>query len=191
MRPLLRPHVALCAALFAILPAFGQSRPPASSACHAIFKGTSTLHDFQGTVDASLVQVAFERNTWRIRIEFPVASMTTQHASRDKNMRKMLEAEKYPLIVVAARDLPYPDRAAPATLTGTLTIRGQEQPGTAMIESFSVKDAIARFTLKGEVSLAAFALKPPSTLLGMVRVGDKVKLEGQITIPDWPQRPSP
>lgn len=191
MNPIPCRILAVCAVLLTAPLAGAQAPAPASHACRAVFRGTSTLHDFDGVVDASLVQVAFDRNTWRIRIEFPVASMNTQHASRDKNMRAMFEADKFPLIVAAANNLPYPDRAPPATLAGTMTIRNREQPGTATLENFSIKDGIASFTLKGHVSLAAFALKPPRAMLGMFRVGDTVKLEGRLTIHDWPQRPIP
>jgi len=173
------------------LPAAAQSPAPASNACHAVFHGTSTLHDFTGTVDASLVQVAFDRNTWRVRIEFPAAAMTTRNTSRDKNMHKMFETEKFPAIVATGTHLPYPDRSPTATLSGALKIRDQERPCAATLESFSVKDGVATFLLKGEISLAAFGLKPPRAMLGMLRVGDTVKLEGRLILCPWPPHPNP
>ncbi|MBI5395033.1 MAG: YceI family protein [Verrucomicrobia bacterium] len=189
MKKLLRYAFATGTGLLVALLATAQAPAPASNSCHAIFRGSSTFHDFAGAVDASLVQAAFDRDTWRIRIEFPVAAMNTKNASRDKNMLRMFEPEKFPVIVAAANNLPYPDRAPPATLTGTLKIRDHEQPGAAMLENFSLKDGTTSFTLKGEVSLAAFQLKPPSAALGMIRVGDKVKLDGHVILHNWPQRP--
>lgn len=180
-----------CAALLAPVIVVGQSSTPPSHACRAVFSGSSTLHDFAGIVDATLVQAAFDRNTWRVRIEFPVTSMNTKNASRDTNMRKMFEVEKFPVIVASASNLPYPDRAPPTALTGTLKIRDREQPVGATLENFSVKGGVASFHLRGEVSLAAFGLKAPRAMLGMVRVGDKVKLEGRLIICNWPHRPAP
>ena len=190
MKTVFARNLIASACLQLTLSAVAQVAASAGDACHAVFHGSSALHDFEGAVNASAVQTTFSDKTWTLRIEFPVAAMNTRNAGRDKNMRKMFEVEKFPLIAVSGKDLAYPGGAEPVKLTGTIKIRDREQPGSATLENFSLKDGVATFTLKGEVSLAAFQLKPPSAMLGMFRVGDKVKLEGRLTIRRWPRRAS-
>jgi polyisoprenoid-binding protein YceI len=94
------------------------------------FDGKATLGDFVGTTDsvrgelrgaASLDQVT----GW---VEAPVASLRTGNGKRDKDLRKSMEVERYPvmrfdlknLIVTAAHD-----DVDEVALRGTLTIHGR------------------------------------------------------------------
>ena len=178
--------ILLQVAILGVLP-YGvlAADPVPANACHAIFRGTSTLHDFEGSVDASVVETRSDSKGWSLRIECAIAGMNTRNDARDRNMRRMFEYPKFPIIVATGHDLPWPMTGMVARLPMTLNILDHERSGVAVLENWSFKNGVATFTLKGAVSLADFGLKPPGALLGMIRVGDRVELEGRITLYNW------
>jgi len=169
------------------------------------FDCTSTLHDFTGYVDC-------EPFTWEIlpdpntgkpivwgKVEVVVDKMDTYNKGRDEKMHAMFESKKYPRIYGSVVDVNLVDcmpilrkvesqnelEEIPGILPVVLKIRTQEHKGKAKITNFHGDSKKITFTLDATLSLNQFGLEPPS-VLGLIRVGDKVKVHIYVTLTPTP-----
>ena len=145
------------------------------------FKGTSTLHEFEGRVEAKPFTgtVRKEEKTGKLLVtastEIKVMEMTTENKKRDKNMFKMFDAKNYPLIYGALSDAPIPTEGS-AEIPLKIKIRDVQHEVVATISDFKHDGNQASCRMVFSVSLKAFGLKAPS-VMGLIRVGDTVTIE--------------
>jgi polyisoprenoid-binding protein YceI len=154
--------------------------------CSVQFFGTSTLHDFDGTAPCALLAIDAPDADGRYsaRAEVAVAQMDTGISARDKKMREMFEAKKFPRIV--ATFAPVDASALRAKRAGALPFRivmhGVARDITPELADFSeVAGENAHFTASFELSLADFGMKAP-VAMGFIRVGDKVRVVVEVDL---------
>ena len=171
------------------------------------FFGTSTLHHFSGNVACETFtwKTMNDPNRGepviRADIDLLVQNMDTDNKGRNKNMYQMFQIKKYPRIhgtiqdanlaefkpVLKATNSDQPPqdaeggRGRPGTLPFLLTIRDKQQEVVCKVSHMQTGPKDITFTLDFEVSLKAFGLKPPS-VLGVIRVGDRVRLQADVTL---------
>ena len=102
-------------------------------------------------------------------------------------MREMFQADRYPVIRAAARDVDAdevrqrmrddPGRTTPLEIL--LVIRGVERKVQASAGNWKEEGDRVAFDVEFPVSLREFDLKPPS-LLGLFRVGNRVVVKGAL-----------
>jgi hypothetical protein len=166
--------------------ALAASAPLAANAleiagrCTVQFFGTSTLHDFEGTAPCALfaVEAPDANGRYGARAEVAIRQMRTGNSSRDKKMREMFEARKFPRIVATFASVdPAEVRAQRAgALPFRIAVHGVERAVTPTISDFSeVPDKSAHFEASFELTLGDFGLEGP-VVMGFIRVGDKVKV---------------
>ena len=163
--------------------------------CDVRFLGTSTLHDFSGTVRSRPFSAPFSRDAAgnsilpSVEVEFPVAEMKTGNDSRDEKMREMFQSDRHPVIRAVALDIDA-DRAreqmrkdpgGKTALEVTLAIRGVERKVLATAGNWKEDGDRVAFDVEFPVSLREFDLKAPS-VLGLVRVGDRVVVKGTFAL---------
>ena len=147
------------------------------------FRGTSTLHDFEGVVVSQPFSMESGPDAQRINatIVVHVADMSTNHAKRDRNMFRMLEEENHKLITGKLVDVDLP-ASGPIQSTIELTIRDTTRLVDATIEPLTTENGRSlKFAFT--VSLNEYGLDAPS-VLGIIRVGDAVQIEGSFPLPD-------
>lgn len=149
-----------------------------------VFKGTSTLHDFEGTVATRPFVATFHEDaaTGQLRVTakalLNVLDMNTDNNKRDKNMLKMLGQNNHNLITGSLNDAPVsPTGTSRATLR--LNIRDVVQDVAVTLSEWHRDGDQANCSMAFDVSLRAFDLKPPS-VMGVIRVGDTVHIECKI-----------
>jgi len=173
--------VALLSALlaFAASPAYADQIEG-----HAIiqFNATSTLHDFEGSVAPfAFALVADERGRWSAEVDVPAAALQTGNASRDDNMRSMLDAETFPLIHGSFHNIDPDSVRRLGELPFVLRIRSVSRPIRAeVVDWVQVNDNKLQFDVHFPISLADFSLEAPSFLF--IRVGDTVQLTVHVTV---------
>ena len=179
------------AAALAVL-ALGVASPGTARAlevagrCSVKFFGTSTLHDFEGSAPCELLAIDSPDASGRYgaRAEVAIARMDTGISGRDKKMREMFHAKKFPRIVATFAGVD------PAALRGQnggalpfrIAIHGVEREVKPTLSGFGeVAGESARFDAKFDLSLADFGLEAP-VALGFIRVDDKVKVEVHVEL---------
>jgi hypothetical protein len=176
--------------LFFCLFAFNSWAAELKGSCQIDFTGTSTLHDFAGTAVCRPFTIALEKGRdipYRLvgsNVSVPVAGMDTDNKKRDEKMRGMFDAENFPLIsgqvdeltsqVIDKLKSPQGDQNGQLALQ--LKIRDIELPQTAQVSHIQETEQQLELDLELELSLKAYQLKPPS-VLGLIRVGDLVKVK--------------
>ncbi len=147
------------------------------------FDGRATLHGFTGTsqqVDGrvEVIPVAIEESSSGF-VAVKAASLTTGNGLRDRNMRKLLEIDRYPEIrftlgQVKVQKLPSAEqKSAALTVTGRLQVRDVTRTLQLPVEVTPDAESI---TITGQVpfTFTDAGLTPPSFLF--------VTVENQLTI---------
>jgi hypothetical protein len=160
---------------------------PAQAVVH--FSGTSTLHDFGGQLPAQPFSLILSNDTWFATAEVLAGRMATASEKRDRKMHLMLGTNAFPTIqgwVVAA---PMPGAAGTNAMLN-LRIRDQTNSLPVRVTAWTETSRVITFHADWELSLEDFGLKPPS-VIGVIRVGDRVKLQADVTAtkPAFPSSP--
>ena len=151
------------------------------------FYGTSTLHDFHGTVAARpfAVEVSDASNPSTLKVngtvQVQVSDMLTRNKKRDSNMHKMLGQARYPLIEGTVEDAVL-TREGETTIKLALRIRDCTQEIDATVTGWTNSEDQVSFDIAFPVSLEAFGLEPPSEL-GLIRVGNRVDVRCHVGPP--------
>lgn len=141
---------------------------------HVTFAGTSTLHDFSGTVQSSDVACEASSNgVEMVTVRVPVMEMKTGHDGRDARMYKMFHADTHPLIEGQAdRSSLTADGATAVPLR--MTLHGVTREVEAE-RSPAPSEGPSTVRLAFALSLKAFDLEAPS-VVGLIRVKDTVQV---------------
>lgn len=155
-------------------------------ACTVAFKGSSTLHDFHGKGKCEPFTVSITDGMVDMsKPAVAVAGMDTDNAKRDKQMREMFEQKKFPLITASAGTVALKDfrhkAGESSKVLFKLKIRDIVKPVTGTVSNFVETDSRITADVAFTVSLADYQLKPPS-VLGLIKVGDKVSVTTSFTI---------
>ena len=193
----------MLATLVAVLSSSSAGAAPAEApasttirgACDVAFLVTSTLHDIHGSARCLPIAAVLARDAGgrqvipSVEVEVAVAGMDTRNKSRDGQMREMFRADRFPRIRGTAHDVDVErlreemgkGREGKAPLELLLRIREVERKIRAMASNLSESGDRVTFDLEFPVSLGEFDLKAPS-VLGIVRVGDKVSVKTTFTL---------
>jgi len=161
-----------------------------SSASRVRLEGDSTLHPFWSqtssftailTVDADSATAAAVAaavaagKPASMTVSIPVASLKSEHAGLDKNLRKALSADKHADIVYTMERYeasPLKEGHALA-VNGALTITDATAP--AVLKATATVAGSA-FVVEGEhiLRMTDFGIKPPTMMLGAVKTADRI-----------------
>jgi len=178
----------LLCALLLWLPATSVADEQLAGECEIRFYGDSTLHQFEGTGACEpfvLTEKISLNNPLQIYVN--VAGLDTDNSSRDKKMREMFEAEKFPTIIGefkgldASETLASWQNKAAGELEFDLTIRDVSHTVRAGVSGLDISEESIRFMLTFELSLENYGLEAPG-VLGIIRVDDEVRVEVEVLI---------
>ena len=147
----------------------------------ATFAFSSTLHDMKGSVGEYEGYLDLEPTLRSAAGQgiFSVSSMTTGNTMRDRKMKNMFEAERFPKIAYRfdAASLPESGQGQ-AELRGWLTIKDVTRVLPISVDVIRENHAIS-FTGETDIRLNDFDLKAPS-VLGLIKVDDRVHVKFKI-----------
>lgn len=161
------------------------------------FDGKSSVKDFTckastieatvltSTPDAASAIVAAEKSVTSVELRVPVAALDCDNGTMNGHMRNALDAKENPVIDFALRSYELADAAegVTVTLTGTLTIRGEARPITFAAEATSAAGAL-RLVGVYELNMKDYGVKPPSLMLGTMKVREKVQVRFDLSLKD-------
>lgn len=187
----LRLFFSLCLTLATSLSTASEPATAAwSGSAHITFSGTSTLHDWSGTVRARpfTLQVTSGPDgrplQLRSQVVVAAAEMDTADKRRDAVMHRCMQVTEHPLIE-AVIDVPAKNVAAdgktPTRLPLTLKLTGKSHAMVADIRNWRLSGDKAEFDLHSDLSLKQAGIVIPS-VLWVIRVGDTIRLHAAVQL---------
>lgn len=146
------------------------------------YRGTSVLHSWTGTstrVSGTVTLDPADLSTTRFTISAPVASFDSGNRARDRKMRDVTEADRFPTVTFEAQRVRVPQGTAPGTwtITGVLTFHGVRRTADVAAD---VTYRNGTLTAEGSfpVSLDAHGVERPR-LVG-IPIGDEITVRFEI-----------
>jgi len=154
------------------------------------FHGTSTLHDFDGTVSRVPLRVTVapgqSGRVVNATSDVEVKRMTTAEEKRDSAMWTMFQQAKFRFLKVEVSDASErtlkPSGGKPGSMPVTLTIAGKRGTVNGTVTNIVEGATQGSFDLSFPVSLKAFSLEPPKVIGGLIKVGDTVEVKVHVTL---------
>lgn len=148
--------------------------------------GTSTVRSFTCTaakVDANVVAEAGAASNALVQsalLVVPVASLDCRNKTMNEHMRKALKSGENPQISWRMDD--YKVDGTNVVITGHLTIAGKEN--AIELRGVGTADPSGTVRLKGskEFRMSEYGIKPPSLMLGTMKVRDPIKVSFDLVL---------
>jgi hypothetical protein len=197
----MRTSTVKLAALFAVVPALvafttDTTRLELGPQSRLWIAGTSTVRAFEckaaiveaviadngpGTVEAILSGKKAVRS---MSLTVPAARMDCANAKMNEHMLKALKAERFPTITFLLSDyeLVKATSGMKADLKGELTIGGVTKSVTIDAEGTELPGGGLRVTGTHAIRMTEYGLKPPSLMMGAIKVGDKVQVNFELVL---------
>jgi polyisoprenoid-binding protein YceI len=160
--------------------------------------GTSTVRAFQcqaATFDAKLgatgtnavsAVLAGEKVVSDIVVTVPAEKLDCRNGTMNEHMRKALKVAQFPTITfrVASYDLAKAADGVNVTLTGALTLGGVEKPITIDATAKPGENGTLLVSGTREIRMTEFGLKPPTLMLGTMKVDERIKVGFDVVLKD-------
>jgi polyisoprenoid-binding protein YceI len=157
------------------------------------FDGTSTLHGFTCTTSTMQAYIDVDPSYQtanlstiahpivNVQVVIPVRSLKCG-GELENNMYKTLNATQFPYVIykLTGYDMVAETATASkfsATTRGALTIAGKENPIQMTIDASRGSDGVVSASAQQAIKMSAFGIKPPTFMLGTLRVGDQLKVK--------------
>ena len=155
--------------------------------------GTSTVRSWKCSVPHTLATspvagadevLAGESAVQAVIVTVDVAAIDCGNGKMNDHLRNALKAKEHPTIEyrLSSYDLARAEPDVQATVHGTLTIAGATEPITLQVGL--AKDASGALRAAGQQQLAMtkFGVKPPSLMMGTMKVGDEVRVSFDVLV---------
>lgn len=150
--------------------------------------GTTNVHDFTQKVtqiSGELVVNAAQKSVQSMDVLIPVRSIKSPEKQMDTYTYETFSSEKNPNItfhLTEASGLKVTDKEIEVTVTGNLTMNGTAKKISFKVNGKNPKSGVYQF--KGAVALkmTEYKMKPPTAMMGMMKVGDGITLKFDITL---------
>jgi polyisoprenoid-binding protein YceI len=153
-------------------------------------KGTSTVRSFEckaGALEAKVETAApgataalmgGEKAVTSASITVPAGQLDCSNGTMNEHMKKALKVKEHPTIEfrIASYTLAKSAEGMQAELTGTLTLGGVQKPVTVQATGKDEGDGTLRVTGTHELRMTEYGLKPPTLMLGTMKVNERVKV---------------
>ncbi|MFN5136299.1 MAG: YceI family protein [Chitinophagaceae bacterium] len=150
--------------------------------------GTSTMHDWSSSATNVTVQGDFVITNGVIEkitagaVNVVVTSIKSHKNSglMDSRTHETLKADKYPNITYAVSKISNIQQSggeATGTVSGTLTIGGVGKPTDVVLKMKVLPNGDIEVKGNKKILMSNHGIKPPSFMLGALKVGDEVSLD--------------
>jgi hypothetical protein len=153
-------------------------------------EGTSTVRSWtckattlDATIEAASANaveaiVAGEKAIRTVDVKIPVEKLDCANGTMNEHMKKALKAKENPVIAfkVTSYDVAKSATGVAGTLNGQLTLSGTTKPIAVKATGIAGPDGTLHVVGTHEFQMTEFGVKPPTLMLGTMKVGDKVKV---------------
>ena len=132
-------------------------------------------------IEGKSASLSLDEDASTLTFQVPVAPIETGIGLRDRHLREMLEADKFPAVIlrISRSELKFPKQSEPAegTAKGELTLHGQARPVDVRYRAELGARGITRVRGSLQIDMRDFEIKPPSYLGVTVAPEVEVKVE--------------
>jgi len=150
--------------------------------------GTSTVRSFQcqagafdakvesGGADAVAAVLDGQKAVSRVEVTVPAEKLDCRNGTMNEHLRKAIKAKEFPTVIFRASsyDLSRASESVVVTLNGSLTLGGVEKPITVKAIAKAGDNGTLIVSGTREVRMTEFGLKPPTLMLGTMKVDEKI-----------------
>ena len=148
--------------------------------------GTTNVHNFESKVTQASGELVINssKQAQSLIVEIPVKGIKSNEKLMDNKTYEAFNADKNPTIIFKLTDassLEVNGSEITVSATGNLTIAGVTKKVTLKSTGKIIKPGVYQF--KGSIALKMtdFKMKPPTAMLGVMRVGDAITLKYDVT----------
>lgn len=151
------------------------------------FEGTSTVRSWNCSadrIDATLTPseegaiaavLDGRKVAGQVQVDFPVAKLECKNGTMNEHMWKALKAKEHATIRFAMENYSIErGSTVSGSLQGTLQLAGQTLPVVVPVQFAAAADGALRVTGKVPVKMTDWGIKPPTLMLGTMKVGPVV-----------------
>ena len=148
--------------------------------------GTTNVHNFQSKVTQMSGDLVISgKKVQSLKVDVPVKSIKSNEKLMDTKTYEAFNAEKNPTITFQLIDAVIQKATAEdidVVLTGNLTMAGVTKKVSFNTTGKALKAGTFQFTGSVALKMTDFKMKPPTAMLGMMKVGDAITLKFSIVL---------
>ncbi len=168
-----------------------QSYKINSKTSSMVIHGTTNVHNFDSKVDQISGELVLNssKQVQSLKIQIPVKGIKSGEKLMDTKTYETFDSEKNPNItfqLVDATSVQISSEDVNAIVTGNLTMAGVTKKISFKATGKSVKPGVYEFKGSIVLKMTDFKMKPPTAMLGMMKVGDAVTLNYDINVEGSP-----
>ncbi|HKS06172.1 MAG TPA: YceI family protein [Gemmatimonadaceae bacterium] len=156
-----------------------------------VVAGTSTLRSFEcraktlnakvesATTDAVSAVLVGEKGVASVEFTVPSADLDCGNGTMNNHMLKALKATEFKTIAftLASYEMRKDGDTTRAQMLGTLSLSGTQKSITLDATAVQGPDGTLRMTGAYQLNMKDYGIKPPTLMLGTLRVGEKVTVK--------------
>ncbi len=151
-------------------------------------QGKSNLHDWETKtkqINGQIVANLTSKQVQSLYVEIPVRSIKSGEKLMDTKTYEAFNAEKNPNIqfkMTEINEFQIVDNNINVTVTGNLTLAGVTKKVTLKAIGKPQKNSSYNFTGNLNLKMTDFHIKPPTAMMGMLKVGDAIILKLDVNV---------
>lgn len=164
--------------------------------CLVKFLGTSTLGKWSGEVQTQPFSVSvadpsrLAASAVKCTVKANSDELDTKNERRNKSMKEAMQTSLYPEITVRLADdftmaqtKPVQDEGIvrPTVIPFLVEVLGKERTAQGVVKNCRVVEGLMTFDVEFPVSLKAWGIETP-TVMGIIRVGDTIRICAQVSL---------
>ena len=154
-----------------------------------VINGTSNIHDWKSRTDQIKGEMVFtdDYQLKSLSLNIPVKSIKSGERIMDSKTHETLGAKNNPNITFRMTDVTSYSKNGndiQLVVNGNLTIAGNSRKVAVQAKGKANGSGVYVFNGDIQLKMTDFGMKPPTALLGTLKVGDQVKLVFDVTLED-------
>ena len=148
----------------------------------ASIQGTSSLHNWESEIGQIsckgffLIRGNTLQSVKNVEIRIPVTGIKSKEGkTMDNKTYKAFKSDKNPFITYTLT-LAEIKQDATIEATGKLSMAGNTQPVVLIVKSKLLSNGDLQLLVSKKIKMTAYQMKPPTAVLGTIKVGDEVTL---------------
>ena len=147
--------------------------------------GTTNVHNFESKATIATGDlVIVDKKVQSFSVEIPVKGIKSNEKLMDTKTYEAFNADKNPMISFKSTEvnsLKVEGSEITVSVTGNMTIAGVTRKVTLTAAGKIIKPGVYEFKGTIPVKMTDYKMKPPTAMMGVMKVGDDVKLKFSVT----------